>query len=63
MKAKVAIQAKIGGVSYTVNPGETIPPALAAFYAAENAIEPLVATGVLEDEKAAKAANVAPKKD
>lgn len=60
MKARVKIQAKIGGINYTVNAGETIPPALAAFYTAEKAIESLVATGVIET--GSKAAN-APKKD
>lgn len=59
MKARVKIQAKIGGINYTVNAGETIPPALAAFYTAENAVDALVKTGVIETE--AKAANVSKK--
>ena len=50
MKAKVNLSAKIDGVQYNVNPGETIPPALAEFYAANGAIDGLVATGAIEDD-------------
>lgn len=62
MKARVKIQAKIGGINYTVNAGETIPPALAAFYTAENAVDALVKTGVIETE-AKPIEAVAKKKD
>lgn len=50
MKAKVKLSAKIDGVSYNVNPGESLPPALAEFYAANGAIDGLIATGAIEDD-------------
>ena len=50
MKAKVKLSAKIGGVQYNVRPGEVIPPVLAGFYAANGAIESLVATGAIEPD-------------
>ena len=55
MKAKAQLSARVGGVQYTVSPGETIPPALAEFYAASGAVESLVKSGAIEaDEQKAE---------
>lgn len=48
MKAKVNLSAKIDGIQYNVSPGETIPPALAEFYAANGATDGLIAAGAIE---------------
>lgn len=50
MKAKARLSAKIGGIQYTVNPGEIIPPELAEFYAANKAIDGLVKSGAIEPD-------------
>ena len=51
MKALGKLSAKIDGVQYNVNAGETIPPALMKFYADNKAIDGLVKTGIIADEK------------
>jgi hypothetical protein len=51
MKAKAKLSAKIDGIQYNVSPGETIPPALAKFYAANGATDGLIAAGAIEAER------------
>lgn len=55
MKAKAQLNAKIGGIQYTVNPGEIIPRVLAEFYAANKAIDSMIAAGAIESEPVATA--------
>ena len=57
MKAKVNLSAKIDGIQYNVSPGETIPPALAEFYAANGATDGLIAAGAIEAEQKTIAGN------
>lgn len=62
MKAKVNLSAKIDGIQYNVSPGETIPPALAEFYAANGATDGLIAAGAIEAEALPSESKPEPKK-
>jgi hypothetical protein len=50
MKARTKLQAKVGGINYTVLDGQEIPPALAAFYTANGAVDGMVKSGLIETE-------------
>jgi hypothetical protein len=54
MKAKAKLSAKIGGIQYTVNPGENVPPVIAEFYAANKAIDGLIRSGAIEPDVESK---------
>ena len=63
MKARAQLNAKIGGIQYTVNVGESIPPALAEFYAANKAIDSMIAAGAIEEQHTEALTVTKPKKD
>jgi hypothetical protein len=59
MIAKQRLSATVDGRLYVVNPGEAIPPALAAYWKAANLEAKIKASGILEPEPSVAPSRVA----
>ncbi len=51
MVAKLRIDATVDGIRYAVNPGEVIPPVLAAYWKAANLEAKIRASGAIAPER------------